>query len=697
MPYLSVAVPMLLLLALLAAWGLAVAGDEASPLEALLLPPLALLGAWSAAMWITGSLGVFNAATSAAWLALFVIAGALWARRGSSLRARFKSRAASLALSLRSLGGVELACAGFVLVASVLSLALALCPPSSGDYDALVYHLSVPWQYVRAGRVLELPYDHHSYFPLGLQMQFGAVLSWFGQDLSSPNPAGGAVAARILHWAALPVSALLLVAFGARVLEDRRAGWLAAVLWCALPVALHEASTTYVDLGLCAVVLAAFHCAARAAQSLQSTPAEAARAGRWLVWAGAFAGAILNSKYLGALYVVALFVWIWGAPILSRRRGAALQEVAFPRKASLIGAALALLVGGGVYVRNVAWTGSPVFPFAYEIFGGRGWDACQARDYAADQKNFGFGRSPVDFALLPWRLSMSPLNAVADEKGRPVGLPSWPFSFEPDMDREQPHEPNAACDDPNEPTVKRNYSGIFETPGAVTSSLIGPMLLALGLPALFLRPKPAALRAWMITVGALWVFWAATGQYARYLLPAFALWCAACGWSAALLLERRALRGLVGTSLGVWCVCALLLVLGGPTRSSEWQVALGRQEPRAFVSSTFVGWEAMQWLNQNAGASDGVAVWGEPRCLYLDRRYFWADDPHNNLIDYKAIRTWPDLQRDLKRLGARWILWSTRAGEIGGFGGPSPLVVDLITRNAPLVHESGGFRVYRLE
>lgn len=669
--YLGAVGAMLLLLVLLLAWSLAVGGPELSPLEALLLPALALLGAWSFSMWAVGSLVAFNGAVAAASL-LALMLGGWWRCRKARPAQRMRDRLALLRASSSSLGRVEKASALFVALACALSLGQLPAPPSGGDYDSLVYHLAAPWQYIRAGHVVELPYDHHSYFPFGFEMLFAAPLSWFGLNLSSAAPAAGAVAAKILHWAMLPASALLLVAFSSRVLGSRRAGWLAALVWCSSPVVLAEASTAYIDLGLCAWALAAFHSVARALQPESSQ--EQRRA--WMLWSGAFAGATLGCKYLGALYAVLALAWML-ATLLKRRQFAPLAR-------SYAGAvALMLLLGGGFYARNIAWTGSPVFPFAYEIFGGRGWDIKMAHDYARDQNAFGFGRSPSDLAWLPWRLSMTPLNALAITPQGPMlaAQPLWPFSDAPGGDPSR--------------------SGLFEVGGYALSTSLSPLLLALGLPCVLMRRKPAALGAWMLAFGALWVFWSATGQYARYLLPALALWSAACGWCADRLLQRPVLR--LGLASAIAACCATALTLCALNGAASWSVAAGSRQPGEWLASSFSGWKAMSWINTNTPAGDGVAVWGEPRCLYLDRRYFFADDPHNNLLDYSRLQDWPALKAALKKLGANWVLWNVDAKLNGGGFGLSDedelgaRVARLIEQNAAPQFEARGYRVYRLD
>jgi hypothetical protein len=55
----------------------------------------------------------------------------------------------------------------------------------------------------------------------------------------------------------------------------------------------------------------------------------------------------------------------------------------------------ALLVALPWYVKNWAFTGNPVYPFLFEVFGGKGWDSFRAEAYSAS--GTGIGWRPVDF------------------------------------------------------------------------------------------------------------------------------------------------------------------------------------------------------------------------------------------------------------------------------------------------------------
>jgi hypothetical protein len=47
---------------------------------------------------------------------------------------------------------------------ALLSLLLCALPPDGNEWDALAYHLAFPKLYLQAGRMVEIPFMHQSYF-----------------------------------------------------------------------------------------------------------------------------------------------------------------------------------------------------------------------------------------------------------------------------------------------------------------------------------------------------------------------------------------------------------------------------------------------------------------------------------------------------------------------------------------------------
>ena len=578
-------------------------------------------------IWILGStVGVGIGLT----LCLFVvpIACFVWSKRTTSTRCVVER--ATLTSRWRELAWDEKLLALYTILVCGLTFLISLAPPSGADYDSLVYHLAAPAQYIRQGHIVELPFDHHTYFAFSLEMLYMVGLLW-----------SGPVLAKLFHWLMLPIICATLIGSGSRYLS-RRAGLASSAIWCSLPLVQLEASTAYIDLGLVAFTLLALTCFWRWRETFLETDVETSstRSASYLILAGAFCGFCMGTKYLGVLTLV----WIFSATILVMARARR-----FETKTVSSFVAIALLIGGGWYARNMVWTGNPVFPFAYSVFGGQGWTAEKAAGYEADQKSFGFGRAPLDVVLLPWRASMTPLNVGITPDNRVLGQPLWPLF------------PGA---------VDNGQNGLFDSPGLILSSFIGPLLLALGAPLLFLKNKPSWIRflGWSTLI--LSVVWFFTSQQLRFALPMFALLCAACGWGLEVYSHRsRSLQSTVALGVGAWLVFAVVLVNFQARRT--WDVVFARTVPNDYLTRTFAGYAAMNRASRDLPLNARVAVYGEPRTFYLQRDYFWADEPHNLLVK-RPLKNSAQWLSEMRRLGTTHVLVNENPAGNGGFGGPPP-------------------------
>ncbi|RYG70072.1 hypothetical protein EON80_08575 [bacterium] len=183
-----------------------------SSFEAAFVPGAAILGLWGALVWAVGNFKL----VPSFWIAApwpLLVALIVWKR--NNLAVHFG----------RTLGGLkklkwdEGLWAFYLLLLFAITFVLTLAPPNGNDYDSLTYHLAVPAQYLRAGKVVELPFDHHSYFPFTLEMLYALGLA-----------AKGPVFAKLFHWLMLPIGAFALLAIGKRA-HSARAGFYASALY----------------------------------------------------------------------------------------------------------------------------------------------------------------------------------------------------------------------------------------------------------------------------------------------------------------------------------------------------------------------------------------------------------------------------------------------------------------------------------
>jgi hypothetical protein len=197
-------------------------------------------------------------------------------------------------------------------VVAVLGCAFiaAQAPPSS--LDELAYHLAVPQTWVLEGRVVELPLNSQSYFPLGIESADLLPLLLLGA-------ADGGVASHFLHLFAA-IAATLLVARHTR-------SWLATAAIVTTPALAVTAGWSLVDWPLAGLFVALYI-------ALESEDADTASAAT---------AAGLLAKYTFAPFALIAWIVFW----FRKRR--------LPR--------WQILVGAVFFVRNLILVGNPFAPF----------------------------------------------------------------------------------------------------------------------------------------------------------------------------------------------------------------------------------------------------------------------------------------------------------------------------------------------
>lgn len=224
-------------------------------------------------------------------------------------------------------------------------------------YDVLEYHLEVPREYYDAGRIMFLPHNVYASFPQQMEALYLLLMYLTG------GPLAGAIPAQLLH-AACGVLAVLVVAAWAPAGWGRLIGVLSlgAVPWLALLGCL-----AYVELGL------VFFAALSAAIVWDAVRAESDAGWRTVLAAGLLAGLAGGCKYTALVLVDAALPAAWLVAMRGGLRARAVRVAVFG-----VGAAVAFAPW---LVRNAAFTGNPVYPFAYHWFGGAAWSDAQAAQW----------------------------------------------------------------------------------------------------------------------------------------------------------------------------------------------------------------------------------------------------------------------------------------------------------------------------
>lgn len=496
--------------------------------------------------------------------------------------------------------------AAFLLTAFALTLIGALAPAGDSDWDGLVYHLTLPKLYLLHGAITPLPWLSHSNFPFLMEMLYLLGLLLHGQVL-----------AKLFHFGFGWLTVLAVFAFGRRWWGGR-AGVLGAAAFASLPFVGWEMTAAYNELAFALYAFLAVYALGRWYEK---------RAAGWLWVAAIMCGFALGAKMLAVVVVgfaVAslLYDLVVGVTrrVVPAKRGA-WRVMAF--------ALLAAAVAAPWYMKSYLWTGNPVYPFFYEVFGGRYWTAERAREYAAAQQAFGLGGGPLRFLGLPWNLTMHP-EAFTD----------------------------------------RGFSAFIAS--------LGPLPLAFLPLLLFVGPVGRAGRL------ALWFalcyagVWFLMSQNSRYLIPVLPGLCACAGLAAARLLAHR---GPILVAVGAAFALALAMGLRADLlpAAPAARVALGLESQTTYLQRTSYVYNLAQFVNETAPPKAKIMALGtEPRLFYLDRDFLLGD--HAAIFSEQELSRTEFFLRAVTRLGVTHLLLHTSMMQniAGRHGAMETRLADLI-------------------
>lgn len=221
---------------------------------------------------------------------------------------------------------------------------LGLVPPAVRD--EVVHHLALPKLYIKAGRIYEVPFALHSYYPMLIDMLYTPFVGW-GLDALP----------KLIHGLYGLLTGLVIFAYLAWRLNSIY-GLLGFLFFISTPVVLKLGNLAYVDLGL------TFYCTASLLCLLRWV--EESKTKGWLFLSAFSAGFALASKPSGLLVFLLLF-FLLVFILESMAQGKALATAAWASLFSL----LALIPFSPWLLKNFTLTGNPLFPFFTTLLGGQ--------------------------------------------------------------------------------------------------------------------------------------------------------------------------------------------------------------------------------------------------------------------------------------------------------------------------------------
>lgn len=540
---------------------------------------------------------------------------------GRSIIELLKASIAEMPTAVRSLQNpiTSITAFGMFLMAS-FTLISAIAPPNASDWDSLAYHLAIPKLYLSAHRIFQINFSSHSHFPFTMEMLYTIGLAFKSTAL-----------ARAFHWFTGILCAAVVFILAKRHLNC--SGRLTLLVFSGIPLAAWEATVAYIDLGTTLFTLLAACSMLTAAET---------RERRWMLVSALFAGLAAGTKMTALLTIAVFAAWAGIESLISTKR----------TKPALASGGLyfsaALLVASPWYLKSLFWTGNPVFPFFYNIFGGRGWNADLAEMYRISQLHFGIGTDWINLLKMPYALAFHP------ERFYDV---STPFTA------------------------------------------IGVTFVAVLLIIFRLRGVQSSAYFKLLTVCFIQaVIWCFLTQQSRYLLPILALFSPAAAYAIIQLSPSKQLSFVLAGAVIVQFIWTLgLQILLG---ISNIPVVFGLQPKDEYLTRTLDNYAAVRLANEKLPSNANVVLFGDTRGFYLDRKYYWGDPVHNAIIPYKQFESPADLAAFLLRRNDNYALVNERF--LGQAPWAPPQAAGLI-RGAieegffkPLPGQSGPVQVYKI-
>ena len=260
-------------------------------------------------------------------------------------------------------------------LALMLAFFQTLTPPY--DYDGLMYHLQGPRLFLDAGRIIPIPENWFTYYPATWEMVY-----MLGMGLGSD------VFARLIHFTTLLLLLFSTFAIGRRVLNLSGA-WLATAIMIGVPILLVWGTFAYTD-----IAWALFQFLATSMVLIWILQ----RNHKLLILAGLLQGLALGSKYfaLSGLGILGLCIIWFSLHGVNLKQGL--------RKTLVNGAIFgisSLLVASPWLIKNMVWTGNPVFPFYFPQQVINPVELDLVVDYLY---SFGTGKAWFDYLLLPFTI-----------------------------------------------------------------------------------------------------------------------------------------------------------------------------------------------------------------------------------------------------------------------------------------------------
>ena len=428
--------------------------------------------------------------------------------------------------------------------------------------DSLVYHLLCPKEYLKAGHLVHIEGNLFSAFPKGHEVLMTLLLA-IGGDRAAQ---GFSIVQQIVV-----ISSVYCLT---RLMSGPWSSVLCTLGYATVPTVIYFSGCGYVEPALLMTLggsLLALSLSFRYKPGREARMTESTGLGP-ISLIGFLAGWMPALKYTGLIYFGLIgLILLWNH-----------RKVPYKKALSVVGIfTLSALPGLSWMGWNWMTLDNPVYPMAWFLFGGRGWDEARALAHSIYLDLYGMGRNPLDFLFLPWRFA---------------------------------------------------FSGEFDTTrfdGAMGPFLI--VFLVLAIISLIFLIRRRSVNGVMKEIGFMFfisaTFFVFGTQQSRFWLPSQMLACVFAAPAIEFLVNwvrrKQTIKiilflGLIGSlAWNMWFLGKQFFAV------AYYKPALGLEREKDFLKRKVPGYPAIEFINQNLPPhSQLFCVWTGAYGYYLDRKYY---------------------------------------------------------------------------
>lgn len=483
------------------------------------------------------------------------------------------------------------------------------------EMDSIAYHLAVPKLFAMHHKIYYLPDIRLSNFPFFTEMLFT-----LGILLSDAHLA-------VMFTPFFSILSIFGVYLFTKKFLSKRAALIASVIYYSLPIISERSSQAMVEIPLAFYTLASLYTLFLWMESNNNS---------WLITTAIFSGFVAGIKLTGPIHIFSVF-FIIGYWLLIRKH----KSIAYTFKQLSIYLGISMVIVLPWYIKNIAYTGNPVYPMMYNVFGGRYWSPYLSEYLAKALNEYGFGRSFMDFILLPWNLTMHGTAFDAVTGITPIFLAFVPFIF---FQKENKNKSNFLL----------FYSLVFI------------------------------------------LHWFFLSQQSRYLLPIFLILSIIASHSFIGIFDRLSGFRSILISLIIFMLLFNVLLSFG-INIKKLPVVFGIESKEDYLENLkdYNPYNVSMFINSLHKSSKTLLI-GLHRTFYIDNDYVVGNPELQAYIDYSQIKNESAFSDRLKEIEITHIAVDLTFNK-GIIEEKIPYLNNFLDNNALLIYEHKGVRVYELK